>query len=104
MRTEAIRNPVDCDPSPQGQAPIAIWGQRPFALQQLINALGNLLLAHDVPSMSRYTAGKIFHELSRPAAMFGVGGNTLPASGHLAGALTTAHSGGRPHRRAGEGT
>ncbi len=73
-----------------------MWGHRPFALQQLINALGNLLLAHDVPSMSRYIAGKIFHDLSRPAPMYGVGRNTLPASGYLADALDVAIQGGGP--------
>ncbi|MBD9541494.1 hypothetical protein IB276_18740 [Ensifer sp. ENS04] len=96
MTTPASRPFIDCDPTPEGHGPIAVWGHRPLALQEVINTLGNLLLAHDVPSMSRYTAGKIFHELSKPAPMFGVGGNALPASDYLGQALGVAIKGGGP--------
>ena len=92
----ALRSNDDCDPSPQGRVPIAIWGKRPAPLQQFINVAGNVLLGHDVSSMARYTAGKIFHDLSKPGSMFSVGGHTLPASGYLADALSIADRGGGP--------
>lgn len=96
MTTRATLPAVDCDPSPEGHGPISVWGHRPIALQRLINAAGNLLFAHDVPSMARYTAGKIFHDLSKPSSMFGVARNTLPASGYLTEALAVAVKAGGP--------
>ncbi len=76
--------------------PISVWGHRPSEVQSLITAAGNLLLAHDVPTMAKYTAGKICHTLSKPGSLYSAGGNTLPAARYLSEALEQARSIGGP--------
>jgi quercetin dioxygenase-like cupin family protein len=87
---------VSCDTTPEGRIPISVWGHRPSALQSLITAAGNLLLAHDVPTMAKYTAGKIHHTLSKPSSLYSAGGNTLPASRYLSEVLKQASPLGSP--------
>ncbi|ASY63026.1 putative transcriptional regulator protein [Sinorhizobium sojae CCBAU 05684] len=67
-----------------------VWGSRPKTLQNLINVAGSLFLAHDVPVMAKYVAGKIFHTLMKPSSLYSAGGNILPPAEHLAETLVEA--------------
>ncbi|AWI58366.1 hypothetical protein AB395_00002715 [Sinorhizobium fredii CCBAU 45436] len=53
----------------------------------MINAAGNALLAPDVPTMARFVAGKVFHNLSRPSGFYRAGDPALPWCGYLGRAL-----------------
>lgn len=82
-RAHTVSPFVSCDTAPEGRMPISVWGHHSSEVQSLITAAGNLLLADDVPTMAKYTAGKIYHTLSKPSSLYSAGGNTLPASRYL---------------------
>ncbi|ACP25808.1 putative transcriptional regulator protein [Sinorhizobium fredii NGR234] len=73
---------------------MSMRGSRPAALQAFISAAGNLFLADDVPTMARYIAGKVFHDISRASSHYCSGGIELPAVSHLSLAVGRAREQG----------
>ncbi|MEY9530906.1 hypothetical protein ABIA23_001492 [Sinorhizobium fredii] len=78
------------DSSSLDTAWMSLRGSRPPALRDLINAAGNALLAPDVPTMARFVAGKVFHNLSRPSGFYRAGDPALPWCEYLGRALEGA--------------